>query len=340
MSSADPFHSGRVTVVLPTYNRADLLPRAIESVLAQTAIERCDVVVVDDGSTDATPAAAARYAERIIYIRRPNGGLAVARNTAIRAHPNEFVAFLDDDDLWEPEKIQRQLAALQHWPKAALVAGRTVDCYPDGRQTLHPIPPVPLDRPADFAQRMIEGTFLPPSSVMVRGRALFAAGLFHPRLRWAEDYLLFTRMACRAPCIFLDAVVTRYFVATPGALSNNAAAMQVHQLRGRYLLRRELRLRPDCRESWERGLARSLTDLRDLAYRQGRFTAAARWGLCSLLHRPCGRARWEWARFFEAAFRATFGAGHAACKRTKVAECRVGVETHGDSPAPIVCATS
>lgn len=315
MSDGDPFYSGRVTVVLPTYNRSELLPRAIESALAQTAVNQCDVVVVDDGSTDATPTVAARYKGRIIYIRRPNGGLAVARNTAIRAHPNEFVAFLDDDDLWESDKIERQLQALRRWPKVALVGGRTVDCYPDGCEAPHPIPPIPLDRPADFAQHMLEGTFLPPSSVMVRGRALFAAGLFHPRLRWAEDFLAFTRLACRAPGVYLDAPVARYFVSTPGALSNNAAAMQIHQLRGRYLLRRELRQRPDCCENWERGLARSFTDLRDLAYRQGRFAAAARWGLCSLLHRPWGRARWEWARFLEAAFRATLGSGRGVNER-------------------------
>jgi GT2 family glycosyltransferase len=293
----------RVTVVLPTYNRAGLLPRAIETALRQTAAAACDIVLVDDGSTDATPRVAARYGERLIYIRQRNGGLPVARNTAVRARPNEFVAFLDDDDLWEPDKIERQLAAFAAWPQAVLVAGRTIDRYPDGRCAAHRIPPLPLDQPADLAPCLFETNFLPPSSVMVRTRTLLAVGLFQPRMRRAQDSHLWVRIACRGPCVYLSAPVATYSVGVPGALSRDTFSQLSYQLRGRYLLQRELRRRPDCRPSWRRGLARSFTDLRDVAYRQGRYAAAARYGLRSLLHRPWGRPAWEWGRFLDSLYR-------------------------------------
>ncbi len=298
--------NGRVTVVLPTYNRADLLPRAIETALRQTAIDRCDIVVVDDGSTDRTPAVAAGYLGRVLYIRQHNRGLPVARNRAVCTRPNEFVAFLDDDDLWAPDKIERQLAAFARCPEAVLVAGCTIDHFPDGRCASHKIPPLPLDQPADFAPWLFQTNFLPPSSVMVRTRTLLEAGLFLPRMRRAQDSHLWAKIACRGPCVYLSAPLATYSVGAPGALSGNTFSQLSHQLRGRYLLQHELRRRPDCRPHWHRGLARSFTDLRDVAYRRGRYATAARYALRSLLHRPFGRPAWEWVRLLDSLSRATF----------------------------------
>jgi glycosyltransferase involved in cell wall biosynthesis len=297
-------HNGRVTVVLPTYNRADLLPHAIETALDQTARDRCDILVVDDGSTDDTPAVVARYGSSVSYVRQPNGGLAAARNAGIRATDNEFIALLDDDDLWQPDKIATQLAAFERHPEAVLVGGRVIDRFPDGRERPHFLPPIPLDRPVDLAPLLFERNFLPPSSVMIRRTALHAAGLFDPRMRRSQDSHLWVKLACRGRFVIPDAVVATYFVAVPGALSNNTFSQLSYQLRGRYRLRRELRLRPDCRLAWERGVDLSLTNLRDVAFREGRYVAAARYALQALLHQPLRRERWEWARLFSAAARA------------------------------------
>jgi len=310
--SAAVVRNGRVTVVLPTYNRADFLPRAIETALSQTAVDRCDVVVVDDGSTDETASVIARYGERVVGVQQTNGGLPVARNTAVCTRRNEYAAFLDDDDLWEPDKIERQLAAFERFPQAVLVAGRTIDRFPDGGQRMHRIPPIELDRPIDLAPHLFETNFLPPSSVMVRTQTLFDVGLFHPRMRRAQDSHMWVRLACRGPGVLLGSPVATYFVAMPGALSNNTFSQLSYKLRGRYMLRRELRRRPDCRQNWHRGLAIAFTNLRDVAYRQGRFDVAARYGLRSLLHRPWGRPRWEWARLFESLYRTTLGSSPAS----------------------------
>src|ERR1700722_14569573 len=99
---------GEVSVVIPTYNRADLLPRAIESALAQTR-PPAEVVIVDDGSTDDTASVVAQYAhrdaDRVRLLRVPNGGVARARNAGLAATRSEWIALLDSDDVWAPDKL-------------------------------------------------------------------------------------------------------------------------------------------------------------------------------------------------------------------------------------------
>ncbi len=93
-----------VSVIIPAYNCSVYLPEAIESVLTQTYTD-IEIIVVDDGSTDDTPEVVAPYLDRIRYIRQSNKGLPAARNTGIRASGGEFVALLDGDDSWLPEKL-------------------------------------------------------------------------------------------------------------------------------------------------------------------------------------------------------------------------------------------
>ena len=104
----------RVSVVIPTYNRAATLPRAIDSALDQT-IDDLEVVVVDDGSTDETTSVLAEYDDSRVrpVVHATNRGANVARNTGIDHARGEYVAFLDSDDVWHPRKLERQLAALE-----------------------------------------------------------------------------------------------------------------------------------------------------------------------------------------------------------------------------------
>jgi len=104
----------RVSVIIPTYNRAATLPRAIDSALEQT-IDDLEVVVVDDGSTDDTESVLAAYEDPRVrpVVHATNQGANVARNTGLEHARGEYVAFLDSDDEWHPEKLERQLAALE-----------------------------------------------------------------------------------------------------------------------------------------------------------------------------------------------------------------------------------
>src|SRR5438045_8833163 len=102
----------KVSIIIPTFNRANLVDGAIESVLAQTE-PNIEVMVVDDGSTDDTAEKLGRFGHRIIVIRQGNAGVSSARNTGIRAARGEWIAFVDSADRWQPEKLERQLQCLQ-----------------------------------------------------------------------------------------------------------------------------------------------------------------------------------------------------------------------------------
>jgi glycosyltransferase involved in cell wall biosynthesis len=117
-----------VSIVIPTYNREDLVAAAIDSALAQTH-PRCEVVVVDDGSTDGTGDVLRRYAGRIVAIRQDNKGLAGARNAGFRASSGTLVGFLDSDDLWEPRLVAEAVKLFDAHPSvgAVFLAERDID---------------------------------------------------------------------------------------------------------------------------------------------------------------------------------------------------------------------
>jgi glycosyltransferase involved in cell wall biosynthesis len=101
-----------VSVIIPTYNRAEQVGEAVQSVLNQTW-PHCEVIVVDDGSTDGTLDVLEAFGDRIRYVKTENRGVAAARNRGIRESKGSWVAFLDSDDLWHPAKIERQVLALR-----------------------------------------------------------------------------------------------------------------------------------------------------------------------------------------------------------------------------------
>ena len=122
-----------VSVIIPTYNSGPFVTETIDSVLCQTHPHR-EIIVVDDGSTDDTPARVRHYGSKISYIRQSNAGVGAARNIGIRAASGDYLAFLDSDDLWLPEKLEVQLAVAARYPDSGLIA-----CdgeYFDGTTTL------------------------------------------------------------------------------------------------------------------------------------------------------------------------------------------------------------
>ncbi|HET6262971.1 MAG TPA: glycosyltransferase family 2 protein, partial [Chloroflexia bacterium] len=100
-----------VSVVIPTYNRAHCIAHAIDSVLRQ-ALPPHEVIVVDDGSTDDTATVLARYDRRVRVLRQENGGVSVARNNGIAAASGQWIAFLDSDDEWAPQKLAAHAEAI------------------------------------------------------------------------------------------------------------------------------------------------------------------------------------------------------------------------------------
>ncbi len=117
-----------ISAVIPTYNRAPILARAIESALAQT-YPADEIIVIDDGSKDESSAVAAKFGSRICYIKQDNAGASEARNRGVHMARNEWVAFLDSDDIWMESHLERMAAAIES------TSGRAPVYFSDMEQT-------------------------------------------------------------------------------------------------------------------------------------------------------------------------------------------------------------
>ena len=202
-----------VSVVLATRNQARWLADTIASVQAQT-VSDWELVIVDDGSTDDTPAVAARFGgdHRIRYLRGAHRERAVARNWGVATATAPLLAFLDGDDRWHPRKLAAQRAALTAAPAAPLcyTVARFVD--PQGRFLGH-CKPSRLERGDVFAA-LARANFLILSSVVVRRAAFERAGGFDEGLAplGCEDWDLWLRLALQGPVVAVPEPLTDYRV--------------------------------------------------------------------------------------------------------------------------------
>jgi len=183
-----------VSVIIPTHNRAALVQEAVASVLAQTWRD-FEVLLVDDASTDDTAAALAPYASQVkILCRATRGGVAAARNTGIRAARGEWLAFLDSDDLWLPEKLARQMAYLAQQPDLSLC--QTEETWVRrGVRVNQPQTHRKIGGRLFFES--LERCMISPSAVILHRRLLERHGAFDETLPAAEDYDLWLRLTWR-----------------------------------------------------------------------------------------------------------------------------------------------
>lgn len=196
-----------VSVVIPTYNRADLLERAIQSVLGQT-FENFEVVVVDDASEDDTKDVVEDIDDpRIEYIRhRTNRNGAVARNTGIDASTGEFVAFLDDDDEWYPSKLEKQLDAFEHAEDDVALVYCWSDIYAAGEKVNTRTPTL---RGRIFDETLTRNPIGATSTLMVTRDALETIGGFDERLNRGQDSDLIRRITWNYAVDFVDETLVK-----------------------------------------------------------------------------------------------------------------------------------
>lgn len=182
-------------MIIPTYNRRDLLPRALDSVLAQT-MPVDEIIVIDDGSTDSTDdMLRARYGDRVRYVWQANAGVSAARNHGLRLAQGRYLALLDSDDLWRPTKTELQVAFLDAHPDFGMVVCdvervdseyRHIDVF-RRRDTL---------REDGWVLRwVLHNPALAPASVLMRREVVEQLGGFDERLRTAEDLEFHLRVA-------------------------------------------------------------------------------------------------------------------------------------------------
>jgi GT2 family glycosyltransferase len=184
-----------ITVVIPTYNRRELLLRAVASVYAQTVVP-AEVIVVDDGSTDGTGAAISTAYPKIDYYWQPNRGVSAARNLGIGLATQPWIALLDSDDEWLPTKLARQLEQLQQQPEILVCHceeiwirnGRRVNA---GKRHQKPEGDV-------FAESLLLCA-MSPSSILIHRKVFAQIGLFDEQLPACEDYDLWLRIGARYP---------------------------------------------------------------------------------------------------------------------------------------------
>ena len=189
----------RVSIIIPTYNRRDLVREALASVQAQT-YQDCELIVVDDGSTDGTAEVVQEF-PGVHYVSQSNRGVAAARNRGVALSCGELVAFLDSDDLWQPGKLDAQVAFFATCPDAQICQteeiwlrnGVRVNPHNKHRKT-----------GGDIFARSLERCLVSPSAVMVRRELFKRIGGFDERLPACEDYDLWLRIAVTTPIFLIE----------------------------------------------------------------------------------------------------------------------------------------
>lgn len=189
----------KISVVIPTFNRADRIVRAVRSVLEQT-LAPAEVIVVDDGSTDLTRRALSPFIGRIRYLLTPNGGVSRARNTGIGACRSDWIAFLDSDDVWHPEKLVHQSLCVSATGMRACFCG----CTDDSGRPLDPHSQTSDIRVHEAGDgRLTRGESHPYIQSLLCHRSVFCdCGMFDESLSVAEDTLMFSRIAMTCGFVF------------------------------------------------------------------------------------------------------------------------------------------
>ncbi len=192
-----------VSVIMTCHNEAAYVEEAIRSVVTQTAYDRIDeIIIVDDGSTDGSPGILLQLAKEIRKLRIVTAtgvGLPAARNLALAEAVGAYIAILDGDDLWTPDKLERQLPAIEGNPRVGLVYGDFHDFTADDRSDarLIKVRRYGCDTSDLLKSYFIEGGPIVPSTTIIRREVFDTVGPFDPEVRLSEDAEMFLRVAER-----------------------------------------------------------------------------------------------------------------------------------------------
>ena len=220
-----------ISAIIPTYNRADLVGDAIDSILAQT-YPNVEIIVVDDGSTDNTQERLARYGDRIRMIYQENAGPSAARNKGIAAANGEFISFLDSDDLWLPTKLERQVKLLHE-------AGESAPCCLCNIMMQWQDRSIPSFEIAGLKPHNEVGFWLNPEEILatrfvlfnqgilIRRTALEAVGAFDQDLWLLEDSDLALRLSVYRPWTYIREPLVTWRETTTGSLYQEAQKREI-----------------------------------------------------------------------------------------------------------------
>jgi glycosyltransferase involved in cell wall biosynthesis len=210
----------KVSIIVPTYNRAEYIGKAIDSVFSQT-YKHLEIIVIDDGSTDGTGQVLKKYGDgdKVRYLYLDHVGVSEARNRGLQESSGEYIAFLDSDDVWLPVKIEKQLEVFRVNPEVGLVCSRAEVINENGEF-------VGEHKPELYAgsslKDLITHNFIVFSSVIIKKSILSKLGyFFDKKLDGAVDYDFALRFAQITEIYFLDEVLVRYRI-TSDAISRDS----------------------------------------------------------------------------------------------------------------------
>lgn len=218
----------KVSVIIPTYNRARYVCEAIDSVLSQTFTDY-EILVVDDGSTDNTKEALNKYKNKIRYFFQENRGVSAARNLGIKNAEGEYLAFLDSDDVWFPQKLALQTNILGKVPKDTAMVSSDGEMVEEAagvvkKSVMRPRCPQKNSFKDKISQKefndgsivegylyseLLQGNFILTPTVLLRKRCLDDIGGFDETLGIAEDYDLWLRIAAKYCLVYFNAVTVK-----------------------------------------------------------------------------------------------------------------------------------
>lgn len=218
-----------VSVIIPTYNRSNYVQQAVESVLNQTYNDY-EILVIDDGSTDDTKRLLEKYADRIKYVYQTNQKVGAARNNGIRHAQGKYIAFLDSDDLWLPQKLERDVAYFEANPQVGLVYSNVIYFSDEGANLYTRRMKSPS---GDVLEKIIIDNFVVTSTVVVKRECLDRVGLFNEDLDLAssEDWEMWVRVASQYPLGYISEASTKSRI-HHSKLMGNPEGMERSILRG------------------------------------------------------------------------------------------------------------
>lgn len=196
-----------VTVVIPTHNRKSLLPRALDSVIAQS-LKPLEILVIDDGSSDDTCLSLAHKFPAVTWISQSNHGVSHARNTGVRMACGQWIAFLDSDDMWDPDKLDKQNEFLRKSPDLRFC--HTGENWIRNDKAVSP--PAYLDKSNHYIlEKSLHRCIICPSSVVMHKNIFSEVGYFDESMPVCEDYDLWLRILVQYNVGLLDQkLVTKY----------------------------------------------------------------------------------------------------------------------------------
>ncbi len=262
-----------ISVVIPTFNRAATLGRALASVQAQTC-PPLEVIVVDDGSTDGSAQMLREAFPWVHLLRQDNAGVSAARNTGIRCARGDWVALLDSDDEWLATKLERQLACVRAHPEAVFVHcdeiwirhGRRVNPMHKHRK-----------RGGAIFRDSLALCLISPSASLIRRGLLERVGLFDETLPACEDYELWLRILASHAVHYVDEPLLVRHAGHADQLSQRHWGMDRFRIRALLRLLQEAPLAAADREAVLAVLAQRIGVFAGGAERRGRSAEARRW---------------------------------------------------------------